>query len=159
MKITLSLEEAGDSSTCIEIEAQPNQLIRSVADRAAQVLDTDVEEVLECLAEIRAHDSGKASVADFVRDGRQTFRLRLVCIKLHFEGESRLHRFQASRTWSAVHRWACKKFNVADDACPNLQLRDGSSEGSLINENQKIGEFHGCKNVWLVAPGPEQNGR
>lgn len=159
MKITLSLDEGGQGSHSVEIETEPTEILRSIADRVAQDFDTDVEDVLQCLAETRAHDSGKTSVADFFRDEHRPYRLRLVCIKLHFEGESAMRRFHSSRTWHYVHRWGCKKFNVAEDACPNLQLRDGSAEGSLINENQTIGEFHGCKNIWLVAPGPEPNGR
>ena len=159
MKITLRLEEDGQESQSVEIETEPTQILHSIADKVAKDFDTDVEDILQCLAESRGHDSGNTSVAEFFGDERRSCRLRLVCITLHFEGESATRRFHASRTWREVHRWGCKRFCIAEDACPNLELRDGGVEGFLINENQKIGKVHGCKNVWLVAPGPEQNGK
>jgi len=82
----------------------------------------------------------------------------LGCIDLHFESEAHQHHFLPSAKWERVHRWGCKKFKIASDACTNLELHSGSPEGPALNEAKKIGHHEGCMTVWLVKPGPERNG-
>lgn len=85
-------------------------------------------------------------------------KLRLTCIDLHFETESKKHHFPASSTWERVHIWGCKKFKVADNACANLELRLDGPKGPVLNESNPIGRREGCTEVWMVKPGPEKNG-
>ena len=118
-----------------------------LAQKIAAVLELEAEEILaelsnpECLHP--EHHHGK---------------LKLACIDLHFETESGKHHFLASATWGRVHRWGCKKFRVASDACANLELHSGSPKGPVLNEAKHIGHHEGCREVWLVKPGPEPNG-
>ncbi len=81
-----------------------------------------------------------------------------VSIQVHFEAEHKTHTFQSTETWSVVHSWACDKFNISDDVCPNLELRAGSSSGSVLGENTPIGNAEHHRVVWLVKPGAEQFG-
>lgn len=53
MKITLSLEEDGQENHSVEIETEPTQILHSIADKVAKDFDTDVEDILQCLAESR----------------------------------------------------------------------------------------------------------
>lgn len=88
----------------------------------------------------------------------QPIRMRRVCVEVHFEADHKQHKFPAQAKWARVHRWACRAFEVAHDACANLELRDGAPNGPPINERQEIGPHAGCKAVWLVKPGAEPNG-
>lgn len=88
----------------------------------------------------------------------QPIRIRRVCIELHFESDAKQKKFPLQAKWARVHRWGCRAFTIASDACPHLELREGSPQGTAINERQEIGPHAGCKPVWLVKPGPEPNG-
>jgi hypothetical protein len=118
-----------------------------LAQKIAAVLELEAEEILtelskpECLHPEHHHG-----------------RLELVCIDLHFETDSAKHHFFSTAKWERVHRWGCKKFKIATDACANLELHSGSPEGPALNESKSIGKHEGCTQVWLVKPGPEKNG-
>lgn len=83
---------------------------------------------------------------------------RPVVLEIHFEAEHNTHPFAPEDTWAAVHAWACERFHVASDACPNLELHDGSLTGGVLNEDLPIGNAEHKRLVWLVKPGPEQYG-
>jgi hypothetical protein len=85
-------------------------------------------------------------------------KLKLTCVDLHFETESKKHHFPGSSTWERVHLWGCKKFKVAENACANLELRLGGPKGPVLNESNPIDHRGGCTEVWMVKPGPEKNG-
>ena len=87
-----------------------------------------------------------------------TVHVSRVCVNVHFEAEEAKHFFPARAPWSRVHRWACRKFGVSKSAAANLELHEGSANGPVINERKEIGASDGCKEVWLVKPGPENNG-
>lgn len=80
------------------------------------------------------------------------------CIEVHFESETQKHDFSENAKWNSVFDWACRVFDIAKDACANLELRLSAPDGLPINEREKIGEFGECVTIWLVKPGPEQNG-
>jgi hypothetical protein len=86
-------------------------------------------------------------------------RLKLTCIDLHFETDSRRHHFLPSAKWERVHRWGCKTFKIATSACTNLEMHTGSPEGPELNESKPVGNSASCMEVWLVKPGPEKYGR
>jgi len=88
----------------------------------------------------------------------QPIRLKRVCIRLHFETETKEKRFPVEAKWSRVHRWGCRAFTIASDACAHLELHENTPQGPAINERQEIGPHAGCQTVWLVKPGPEPNG-
>lgn len=85
-------------------------------------------------------------------------KLKLACIDLHFETDSKRHHFPEKAKWERVHNWGCKKFNVGQAACTNLELRKGTPTGPALNENKEIGRYDGCLTVWMVKPGPEPHG-
>ena len=145
--IIIEVEQRGAPAEKIELEFEAQPEHREVAERLAAVLALDAEELLVELA--AAH-----------RDGHQHghHRLHLTCIDLHFESESAKHRFLARSTWARVHRWGCRRFHIAADIAPNLELRDGAPDGPALNEAKPIGHHEGCQVVWLVKPGPESNG-
>lgn len=84
--------------------------------------------------------------------------LKTVVIELHYEAERKTHPFSANDTWGKVHEWACEKFGIADDACPNLELRADSAVGGVLNDDAPIGDSAKHRTVWLVKPGPEPFG-
>lgn len=87
-----------------------------------------------------------------------SIRLRVVCVAVRFEGETKESLFPANARWARVHRWACNAFGVAADACGHLELHDGDPKGPVLNESHQIGRHDGCRTVCLVKPGPEPNG-
>lgn len=89
---------------------------------------------------------------------KQPIVLHRVCIDLNFEGEAKRAWFPARAKWARVHRWGCRAFTIASDACAHLELREGSPTGPALNERQEIGPHKGCEIVWLVKPGSEPNG-
>lgn len=118
-----------------------------LARKIAAVLDLEAEEIAAVLAE-----------PEHFHHDRHHGHLKLVCIDLHFETESIEHHFLPSAKWERVHRWGCKKFKIASDACANLELHSGAADGPALNEAKPIGHHEGCLSVWLVKPGPERNG-
>lgn len=159
MKITIDLQEpTGKIIKSIEVEAEPHDSIAMAADRAAEGIGVMPEDIYENLGIGDIFFKLENTVYDCLRHGPR-WHLRLVCIEVHFEGDPPEKQwFSPRRKWEVVHRWACRRFHVAADACPNLVLRADSPDGGLLNENMPIGEFKGCKAVWLIAPGPEPNG-
>jgi hypothetical protein len=128
-----------------------------LADRIAADLDLEPGDV----AEVIDLDGQPASVEAITAavEGGKRLRIHLVCIELHYESEIATHLFPARARWASVHRWGCRHFHVAHDACAQLELRVGAANGLLLNERESIGTFEGCKEVWLVKPGAEPNGR
>ena len=84
--------------------------------------------------------------------------LKTIVVDVHYEADHKTHPFSSDETWSQVHDWACDKFSIADDACPNLELRADSPTGGLLSENGAIGSSAKQRTVWLVKPGPDQFG-
>lgn len=147
--LKIALKRVGAPVEIIEVEYGGNLTHPEVARKLAEVLELEAEELLAVLTEN----------PDVLDQHRRHCHLEVTCIDLHFETESKMHRFPARSKWERVHRWGCKKFKVATDACANLELRDGGPKGPVLNESKPIGHHEGCLNVWLVKPGPEPNGR
>jgi hypothetical protein len=84
---------------------------------------------------------------------------KTIVVHVHYESEQKTHPFESDDSWAVVHTWACEKFDIANDVCPNLEFRDGSSTGSVLGENVVIGPTPKQRTVWLVKPGPDQYGR
>ena len=143
--VTIEVHRNGSPVETIKVECDAEPSDRHIAEKLASILALDAEELLEDIAS--EHDKH-----------RHHATLKLVCLDIHFETESARHHFPSRAKWHHVHRWACRKFEVANDACPNLELRDGSAEGAPLNESEAIGPYEGCRTVWLVKPGPEKNG-
>jgi hypothetical protein len=147
--VTVELHRHGSAVETIKIECDAEPTHRHLAEKLAEVLTIGVEELVEeFAAEQEIYDAS-----------RHHCKLKLECIDVHFETESATHHFPARAKWKHVFNWACKKFRIAKDASPNLELRDGSAEGPALNESTHIGRFEGRRTVWLVKPGPEPNGR
>jgi len=157
MKVALELEEQGKVVRSVEVEAADHETISVIAQRFAEALGLQPDELLEDLSIDGKHVRPDHSLRECNGHGRH-FRHRRVCIDLHFETEEARHHFPAKARWARVHEWGCKKFTVAHDACANLELHEGSPDGPALNEDKEIGHFADCKVVWLVKPGPEPNG-
>jgi hypothetical protein len=157
MKIILDVEEQGQVIRSVEIEAHEEESITLVTQRLAALVDLEVEEVLEDLSVDGNQVHPHSTLAECNGHGHH-LRHRRVCVDVRFESEEARHHFPAKAHWSRVHKWGCKKFTVAPDACANLELHENAPDGPVLNEQHEIGHFSGCKVVWLVKPGPEPNG-
>lgn len=144
---SVEIERYGCPVERVDVEFRGTVDRLQLAAKIAAILELDAEEIAaelekpECLSPERHHG-----------------RLKLTCIDLHFETESKMHHFLPSATWERVHLWGCKKFKVADNACANLELRLGGPKGPALNESNPIGHRDDCTAVWMVKPGPEKNG-
>ena len=155
MKVHVNVEDDGVLQT-LEYDLVPTAPIQSLAAKIAADLD---EPIADILADFDANGSAVAADTPALDVLHGCVNVRRVCIELHFETETITHRFSAKAKWERVHQFGCKKFTVAEDACANLELHDGTVDGPALNESQQIGTFKGCRTVWLVKPGPEPNGQ
>ena len=146
--LTIALNGPGSIVETIKVEYQGELTPPELARKLGEVLDVEAEELLAVLS----HDPA------CIDHHERHCRVDVTCVDLHFETESKKHRFPALSTWERVHRWACRKFRIAADSCANLELHDGGPQGPVLNEAKPIGHHEGCLNVWLVKPGPEKNG-
>ncbi|HTD24069.1 MAG TPA: hypothetical protein VK738_15535 [Terriglobales bacterium] len=157
MRLRIEVEESNVVVAKAEREVSVNERVSDALAVVAAELDSEREALLK---EIGVRDD-EAELTKFFSEGagkEHSVRVRRVCIDLHFESVSAMRRFLSNETWADVHKWGCRHFHVAVDACANLELRDGSPTGPALNDRTKIGPFSGCKTVWMVKPGPEPNG-
>jgi hypothetical protein len=147
IQVQVELERRGLPTETVTIAFVGTVNRPELAQKIAAILELDAEEILEEL-----------SNPETLHPEHHRGKLKLVCIDLHFESDAAKHHFLASAKWERVHRWGCKKFKVASDACANLELHSGSAAGPALNESKPIGHHEGCMDVWLVKPGPENNG-
>lgn len=157
MKIDVDVEEGNTVVQSVVCEAEAEDTIEQFASKLAGQIGMDTEDVLESLGTNGTSFQRHERVGDCIHHGNRWWHRR-VCLDVRFESENEVHYFSPRALWRRVHHWGCKQFHVAHDACANLELRDGSSEGPALNEKVQIGAFPGCKTVWLVKPGPEPNG-
>ncbi|HRH45285.1 MAG TPA: hypothetical protein PKY82_26840 [Pyrinomonadaceae bacterium] len=150
--LLIEVEENGIVVKTSNITVLDNDTIETIAQRASTELGIDLEEIIENIV----GDFGSLKAKQNDKDKK--IKIQRVCVELHFESKEESQNFSSNSKWSKVHRWGCRKFKIAPDACANLELRENSAEGPVINENGKIGSFSGCKIVWLVKPGAEPNG-
>jgi hypothetical protein len=158
MNITVDVVEDGSVVRTLDYDVKPTDTVEALASRVAADLGEEADDVLASFARNRSPVSKQDRVADLLKEGARLKHAR-ACVDLRFETESLTHRFAAKAKWKRVHRFGCKRFEVPNDACANLELREGAPDGPALNENAEIGSFTGCKTVWLVKPGPEPNGR
>jgi hypothetical protein len=147
--LTIELHMKGVPPEVIEIEYEGDLTHHGLAHRLAEMLELEADELLHELNQ-------KPHTADHEH---RHCHVELVCVDIHFETEGAMHKFLATSTWERVHRWGCKHFKVASDACANLELHEGTPKGPALNETKPICHLPGCQTVWLVKPGPERNGR
>jgi hypothetical protein len=147
--LALTLKRAGGPEETINIEYDGDFSHPAVARKLAEVLELEAEALLEVLM----------LMPEALDHQKRHCHLDVTCVEVHFETEVRTHKFPARSTWERVHRWGCKKFKVATDACPNLEIHKDGPLGPALNESKPIGHHAHCVNVWLVKPGPERNGR
>jgi hypothetical protein len=157
MKIMVEVEEGGGVVRVVECEVSPEESVHAAARRLAELIGVETDELVEDLGAGGVTFEREAPVRDCLIHGER-WRHRRVCIELHFETEHVVRTFPPRATWVRVHRWGCHRFHVPQDACANLELREGEPTGPALNEKVEIGVFAGCKVVWLVKPGPEPNG-
>lgn len=144
---TVEIERHGQPTETVTVEFDGEVKRPEVAAKIAAILELEATELLEELEN-----------PEVLHPEHHRGKLKLVSIDLHFETEEAKHHFPASARWERVHRWGCKRFRVASDACANLELHQGSATGPALNEAKRIGHHEGCLVVWLVKPGPERNG-
>jgi hypothetical protein len=156
MKVQIAVGDASQESTDYQYDLPDSTAVSELANRLAADLGWDSEEVLELLASERA-EALPRTVSD-LEGHAQAVKLRVVCVELHFTSEQAQRRFSPKATWADVHRFGCKRFHVPPTDCPHLELHESEPTGPLLNEQNKLGQFKGCKVVWLVSPGPEANG-
>ncbi len=149
-QLVVEVEEDGQILQTVTVEGADAD---ALASNVSEQLNIDLDEIMEGYANEIGSDAGKDSGKG------HKIRIRRVCVELHFESHNQRHNFLSKSKWSRVHRWGCRKFTIAQDACANLELHENTPDGAVLNENKQIGSFKGCKPVWLVKPGPEQNGQ
>ena len=155
MKVHVKVEEEEGVLQTLEYELLPTDSINALAAKLAADLD---EPVADILADLSANGSVVMADTPALDVLHACANLRRVCIELHFETETITHRFSPKAKWERVHLFGCKKFTVADDACANLELHEGTIDGPVLNEQKRIGPAKECRTIWLVKPGPEPNG-
>lgn len=158
MKIEIEVEDHGLPVALVDFDLSPTETIDVVAARLASQMQMEAADVAAGLSIDGAHLPKEMALHDYLLQGHK-LHLKRVCIDLHFETETAMHKFSPRATWERVHLWGCGHFHIPHDLCANLELREGSPSGPALNENVKIGEFPDCKTVWLVKPGPEPNGK
>lgn len=132
------------------------------ADPASNIFSSVAAEIgvdrAALLKEVGIRDD-EMELKQFLEKGEEReVKIKRVCVDLHFESEHETHKFLSRQTWGDVHKFGCNKFHVAGDACANLELHEGTPTGPVLNDRLEIGTFEGCKEVWMVKPGPEPNG-
>lgn len=128
MKVLIEVIEDQDKVIrFVECEASTEESIEDLANRIAGQLELEAEDLAADLGVNGLNFDRDSKVGDCVRHG-QRWRHRRVFIDLHFESESQTHHFPPRSTWARVHRWGCRHFHVAADACVNLELREGIPE-------------------------------
>lgn len=155
MKVHVNVEEENGDLQTLEYYLIPTEPIQILAAQLAADLDEPIADILEDFGSNGAAATATAPAIEFLHG---CVKLRRLCLELHFETETVTHRFSPRAKWERVHLFGCNKFGVAEDACANLELHDGSADGPALNERQEIGSFKGCRTVWLVKPGPEPSG-
>jgi hypothetical protein len=154
MKIELHLE---DSNPALHIDTALTPTVKDLVEHIERVADVDGRSVVELfLGEPLGTDD-----AIIVRDlhfRHPEVRAHRQCVTIYFEGEELQHKFPTKATWAQVHRLGCRKFNIAADACANLELHLHTIDGPVVNERKQIGQHNDCIEVWLVKPGSEPNG-
>jgi hypothetical protein len=155
MDVSVDVAEEGADPEVLSFQVSDLDSVTALAERVAGQLELDSSELLEALQE--EHGFSRDALVSQLPSG--VLRLRRACVELHFEGEVATHRFPVRAKWARVHRWGCRHFHVAADACANLELRDGAPDGPRLNEALPIGTFAGCRPVWLIKPGAEPYGR
>jgi hypothetical protein len=155
-QLDIELTDLGGATRHVQIPYEHSDMVKQIGDRIQETAEVDGIAVIELALGVDAVDESRP-FSDF--NVTQRLGVQRVCVEVHFETESEKHWFPVLAKWATVHRWACKEFEVARDACANLELREGSPTGQPINERQPIGESRECKVVWVVKPGPEPNGR
>jgi hypothetical protein len=158
MNVVIEIEIDDQSRAFEVIELSEDQTVREVLSLAAAKAGIELEELLLDITAGEIQLAADSRLREIAHHGHR-WKHRRVCIDLHFEADEKRHHFPTCAKWAAVHRWGCHHFRVAPDLCANLELREGEPKGPVLNEQQPIGIFHGCKTIWLVKPGPEPYGR
>ena len=155
--IDIQLEDEDGARTLLAVTYESGERIGDAIARLDRADELDRSSALEAaIATVPVLDYDR--VLGDIAWPTQPIILRRVSIELHFEGEAKRARFPARAKWARVHRWGCRAFTIASDACAHLELREGSPAGPALNERQEIGPHAGSEIVWLVKPGPEPNG-
>lgn len=157
MRIQLSLLDPDQQPNHVEVELEPTSSTAELAQAAADLLGLEVHEVLDGLYVGDAPVDAQRPLSEY--GPKLHFHIRRVCVQVHFEAEPPRKRLFPSRArWERVHAWSCREFRVAADLCANLELHADTPDGPTLNDKNRLGEFTGCKVVWLVKPGAEPNG-
>jgi hypothetical protein len=154
MKFEINIE---DQRRSVPIVVAANTTVRELIDQIETEANIDGLSIIEMALESDA-SLDDAITIDTLRFKHDHFQVHRVCVEVYVEGEPARHHFPITARWAHVHRWACRKFTVAPDACANLEMHLGKIDGPLVNERKAIGHHEGCVEVWLVKPGPEPNG-
>lgn len=156
MKIEIFLQDAHPEKM-VPIQFCDDETLESLINRIEADAGVDGLSIIGIAADVQQLPDLNARLGDF-KFKHPTVHVHRVCVNVHFEGDEAKHFFPVHAPWSRVHRWACRKFGVSNSTAANLELHEGSANGPVINERKEIGTGEGCKEVWLVKPGPEGNG-
>lgn len=155
MELTLEVE-GFQTARVVQCVGEPHESVHVIIRRALIVSDLADHELVEVIEQ----DDIVVAENVLARElPHHRVKVHLTCVVVHFEGQHAEHFFASRARWSRVHHWACDKFEVAKDACPNLELYEGSPKGPALNEKLPVGKSKDCLAVWLVKPGPEPYGR
>jgi len=155
--LELEVTKANGASQTFQIPMLSEDTFEQLAERIQEQTCIDGYAILQTTLAQPIPDDMSTPLGSITNTNHK-LNLNTVCIVVHYESETEQQFFPKHAPWSTVHRWACNKFQVAHDACANLELREVTPTGAPINEREKIGDSDDCTDVWLLKPGPEQNG-
>jgi hypothetical protein len=155
--IEFELQDADGTRTKVAVPYETHERVRDLIARLEGADEVDRSLALDAAIAAAMVPEDNRLVGEIAWPA-QPIHLQRVCVELHFEGEAKQAQFPAQARWARVHRWGCRVFTIATDACAHLELREDTPTGPALNERQAIGPHSGCKPVWLVKPGPEPNG-
>lgn len=146
-----------DQERAVPVTVAVDTTVGELAKRIEAEADVDGLSIVQ-MALDSEDDLDEGIVLDSLKFKHHHIRVHRVCVEVFVEGEPAKRKFPEAARWARVHRWACRKFTVAPDACANLEMHLDTPDGPLVNERKQIGHHDGCVKVWLVKPGAEPNG-
>jgi hypothetical protein len=146
-----------DQERTAPITVATNSTVAELVSRIEAEADVDGLSIIQMALESEIHLDDALPV-DSLKFKHHHLRVHRVCVEVIVEGEPAKRKFPETARWARVHRWACRKFEIAPDSCANLEMHLNTPDGPVVNERKAIGHHDDCVKVWLVKPGAEPNG-
>ena len=130
MKFEINIE---DQRRSVPIIVAANATVRELIDRIETDANIDGLSIVEMALDSDASLDGAITI-DTLRFKHDHLQVHRVCVEVYVEGEPARHHFPITARWAHVHRWACRKFTVAPDACANLEMHISRQDRRAASE-------------------------